>query len=226
VIRIEQLEFAYQSGGFRLEIPELDIEEKEAVGFVGPSGSGKSTLLHLVAGILRPDRGEIEVAGERVDEMGDHQRRAFRITKIGLVFQEFELLDYLPVLDNILLPFRLSGELKLDAGARERARELADEVGIGRHLKSKPGRLSQGEKQRLAICRALVTEPVLILADEPTGNLDPENKIKVMDLFVDQCRKRGATLVNVTHDYGLLERFERVIDADELMPADCADGRR
>lgn len=226
MIRIEQLEFAYRSGGFRLEIPTLEIADKEAVGFVGPSGSGKSTLLHLIAGILRPDCGTIEVAGERVDRMGDHRRRAFRITRIGLVFQEFELLEYLSVLDNILLPFRLSGELKLDGAVRERARELADDVGIGEHLKKRPGRLSQGEKQRLAICRALVTEPVLILADEPTGNLDPENKVKVMDLFVDQCRKRGATLVNVTHDHGLLDRFGRVIDVDEILPADCADRRR
>lgn len=219
MIRIEELEFAYRSGGFRLKVPDLRIASREAVGVVGPSGSGKSTLLHLLAGILKADTGEIEVAGERVERMTEARRRAFRITKVGLVFQEFELLEYLTVLDNILLPFRLSAELKLDDSVLGRARQLAAEVGIGNHLKKRPGKLSQGEKQRLAICRALVTEPVLILADEPTGNLDPDNKLRVMDLFVDQCRKRGATLVNVTHDHGLLGRFDRVIDIKELMPA-------
>lgn len=216
MIRIDQLEFAYQAGGFRLEVPELKIADRAAVGFVGPSGSGKSTLLHLIAGILRPDSGMIEVAGERVDRLGDAARRAFRVTRTGLVFQEFELLDYLSVFDNILLPFRLSGALELDAAARDRARELAAEVGIGKHLKSRPSRLSQGERQRLALCRALVTEPALILADEPTGNLDPNNKLRVMGVLVRQCRKRGATLVTVTHDHGLLDCFDRVIDFEEF----------
>lgn len=216
MIRIKQLEFGYREGGFRLQIPELDIADRAAVGIVGPSGSGKSTLLHLVAGILRPDSGAIEVEGERLDRLGEAARRAFRINRVGLVFQEFELLEYLSVLDNILLPFRVSAALKLSASARERARELADDVGIGEHIRSRPSQLSQGERQRLALCRALVTEPALILADEPTGNLDPENKLKVMDMLVAQCRKRAATLVTVTHDHGLLDRFDRLIDFKEI----------
>jgi len=225
VIRVEGLRFAYRSGDFELDLPRLEVADRAALGIVGPSGSGKSTLLHLIAGILRPDAGTIEAAGERVDRMGEARRRAFRVTRIGLVFQEFELLDYLSVLDNILLTYRLSGQLRLDTAARQRASDLADEVGIGSHLRSRPSRLSQGERQRLALCRALVTEPALILADEPTGNLDPGNKQKVMDVLLEQCRRRGATLVTVTHDHGLLDRFDRVVALDQVL-ADPAGVRR
>jgi ABC-type lipoprotein export system ATPase subunit len=217
VIRIEGLGFAYGAGGFELRVPALEVAEHAAVGLVGPSGSGKSTLLHLVAGILRPAAGVVEVAGERVDGMSDARRRAFRVTRVGLVFQELELLDYLSVLDNILLTYRLSGALRLDDAARRRARELAAEVGIERYLRARPSRLSQGERQRLALCRALVTEPALILADEPTGNLDPRNKRRVMDLLLEQCRARGATLVTVTHDHGLLDRFGRVVRIEDVL---------
>ena len=142
----------------------------------------------------------------------DAQRRRFRITTIGFVFQDFELLDYLTVLDNIVHPYRITDALKLDDIVRQRAAALAAAMEIDDKLKRHPSDLSQGEKQRAAICRALLPQPKLILADEATGNLDPDNKSRILDLLFQAVKEHGTTLLAVTHDYELLERFERVID--------------
>jgi putative ABC transport system ATP-binding protein len=182
---------------------------------IGPSGSGKTTLLHLVAGILTPDRGAVTVNGVEVSALPDAERRAYRITSMGLVFQEFELLEYLSVLDNVLLPYRVTSALRLDHTVVERAHGLADEVGIGDKLDRNVRRLSHGERQRVAICRALVTEPELLLADEPTGNLDPKTKGRVFDLLIQHARRHEKTLLTVTHDHGLLDRFDRVVDVEQ-----------
>jgi len=138
--------------------------------------------------------------------------RNFRAQQVGLIFQEFELLEYLTVLDNILLPYRINRQLKLSDTARERAVNLAKRTDIYDKLNRYPDQLSQGERQRVAVCRAVVTNPELLLADEPTGNLDPENKSKVLDLLLDMAREHKATLVTVTHDHDLAARFDRVID--------------
>jgi putative ABC transport system ATP-binding protein len=212
VIRIEGLEFAYARGGFRLRVPELRIDAGSKVAVIGASGSGKTTLLNLLSGIALPDAGRIEVDGFCPAEASEDARRAFRIAHIGFVFQDFELVEYLPVLDNILHPYRLNRAMRLDAAARERARALAAETGIADKLGRYPGELSQGERQRAAICRALLTQPKLILADEPTGNLDPASKGAVMRLLFAQAEALGATLITVTHDHALLEGFDRVID--------------
>ena len=144
--------------------------------------------------------------------MSDEQRRRFRVSTIGLVFQEFELLEYLTVLDNILLPYRIHPALTLDAGVRERAAALADRVGIADKLSRHPRRLSQGERQRVAVCRAVLTDPPLLLTDEPTGNLDPVNRERVLDILFDYVQESGTTLVSVTHDREILGRFGRVVD--------------
>jgi len=212
MIELEDLEFRYGQGDFRLRIRELTVERGAKVAVVGPSGSGKTTFLHLVAGIDLPRAGRVVTGGTELSALDDAARRAFRIRNLGLVFQEFELLEYLNVLDNILLPYRIDPVLSLDAGVRERAARLAKRVGIGDKLGRFANRLSQGEKQRVAVCRALLVEPELLLADEPTGNLDPANKGRVLDILVDHAEESGATLVLVTHDRDLLERFERVID--------------
>jgi putative ABC transport system ATP-binding protein len=136
----------------------------------------------------------------------------FRITNIGFIFQDFELLDYLSVRDNILHPFRITPALKLDQVIRDRAVRLARNMGIEDLLDRFPNDLSQGEKQRAAICRALLPQPKLILADEATGNLDPENKRLILDLLFESVREHDATLLAVTHDHELLARFDRVID--------------
>ena len=147
-----------------------------------------------------------------VSSLGDSERRDFRITNVGFVFQDFELLDYLNVLDNILHPYRITRALELDKEVKERARLLAETMGIGDKLKRFANDLSQGEKQRAAICRALLPHPKVILADEATGNLDPDNKTLILDLLFDTVREHDATLLGVTHDHELLKRFDRVVD--------------
>jgi ABC-type lipoprotein export system ATPase subunit len=210
VIRITELDFAYPQGPFRLVIEELHVEPNESVAFIGPSGSGKTTLLHLAAGILTPEKGCIFTGGHEVSALPDGARRDFRVRHVGLVFQEFELLEYLDVEDNILLPYRINRSLALTADVRDRVRALAHDVGIDDKLDRDVRRLSQGERQRVAICRALLAEPQLLLADEPTGNLDPENRELVLDILFRYAQ--DATLVTVTHDHTVLDRFDRVID--------------
>ncbi len=212
MIRISDLEFTYREGTFRLRIPHLEIPEGSTSAFVGPSGSGKTTLLNLIAGIVLPKKGIVEMDGVEVSAMGDAQRRDYRITHIGLVFQEFELLEYLTVLDNILLPYRINTSLVLDREVQARATALAEQVGIADKLTRYPKKLSQGERQRVAVCRAVLPQPIMLLADEPTGNLDPVNKWRVLDILFDYAERSGTTLVAVTHDHEVLERFQRVLD--------------
>ena len=212
MIGIDSLVFRYRKGQFELRIPELEVERGSFVAVVGPSGSGKTPLLNLVAGIVLPDSGRVRVGDVLVSGLSDSARRDFRISRLGLVFQEFELLDYLTVLDNILLPYRITGALRLDREVRDRAAALAERGGIGDKLRRSVLRLSQGERQRVAVCRALLPEPALLLADEPTGNLDPANKDRVLAILFEFARERGITLLTVTHDHGLLDRFDRVLD--------------
>jgi putative ABC transport system ATP-binding protein len=212
VIGIRDLEFAYTDSDFRLRIAELSVAPATTTAFIGPSGSGKTTLLNLIAGILLPDRGTVETNGTVVTELSDRERRAFRIEGVGLVFQEFELLEYLSVLDNILLPYRINPALRLEPDVRQRAADLAERVGIADKLGRLPRRLSQGERQRVAVCRAVLTDPPLLLTDEPTGNLDPVNREKVLDILFDYVHESGTTLVSVTHDHEILGRFETVVD--------------
>ena len=212
MIEISDLQFRYPQGEFRLEIPALEVRSGETTAFVGPSGSGKTTLLNLIAGIVIPPTGRVVTGGVTVSELDDEARRSFRISQVGMVFQEFELLEYLTVLDNILLPYRIHPAMQMGGGVMERARGLAAEMGIGALVDRRPRELSQGERQRVAVCRAVVSDPPLLLADEPTGNLDPANKGKVMDLLLGYAARTGATLVTVTHDHGLLPSHDRVVD--------------
>jgi len=212
MIRIRSLEFQYPSGDFRLEVPEFSIEQSEKVAVIGPSGSGKTTPLNLLAGIFTPEKGTIEVGNIGVNRLTEDERRDFRIVNIGFVFQNFELLDYLSVMDNILHPYRITGALRLNKEVCVRAAELAQDMGISDKLKQPVNNLSQGEKQRVAICRALLARPKLILADEATGNLDPKNKFRILDLLFRSVEDHNATLLTVTHDHELLEKFDRIID--------------
>ncbi len=216
MIHIDDLEFHYRKGEFRLRMREFAVARSEKVAVIGPSGSGKTTLLNLIAGIITPRTGHVSVSEVRVSGLSDSERRDFRITNIGFVFQDFELLDYLNVLDNILHPYRITGALRLDREVRARAETLAREMGIGDKLKRAAGDLSHGEKQRAAICRALLPRPNLILADEATGNLDPVNKIRILDLLFRSVEDHDATLLAVTHDHELLKRFGRVVDFQDF----------
>jgi len=212
MIEIGGLRFSYDEGDFSLEIPELKVAHGETVAIVGPSGSGKTTLLNLIAGTAVPQSGQVTTNGYEISRQHDAARRDFRITNIGMVFQEFELLEYLNVLDNILLPYRINRTLQLDASVRARAEAIAERVGIGDKLSRYADQLSQGEKQRVAVIRALVVQPPLLLADEPTGNLDPLNKDRVLDILLQYATDNAATLITVTHDHDILHRFQRVID--------------
>lgn len=227
MIDLDDIVFRYgptPDGGFELRVPTLRVATGDRCALIGPSGSGKTTLLHLIAGIALPERGRIVVDGVDVASHGDAERRRFRIERLGLVFQEFALLEHLSVLDNVLLPFRIHPALSLDTAARERAATLLERVGLADRAQRLVPRLSQGERQRVAVCRALVTEPHLLLADEPTANLDPDNKFRVLDLLIDDAAARDATLLAVTHDHDLLDRFERTIDFRELASPEAEAG--
>jgi len=221
VISLRDVRFEYPHGGFSLDVAGLTVASGTRAAAIGPSGSGKTTLLNLISGIEQPAAGEVSTAGVRVDRLSPGARRSFRITTVGFVFQEFLLLEYLDVLDNILYPYRLHPELRLDASVRSRGRRLASDLGLANLLDRRPSELSQGERQRVAIARALVTEPGLILADEPTGNLDPTTKQQALDLLFEQCDARSTTLLMVTHDHGLLDQFAQIVDVNGLGPAEA-----
>lgn len=212
LIRIDNLEFSYGRGGFRLIIPALRIRAHEQVAIIGRSGSGKTTLLNLIAGIAVPKSGTVCVGVHEVSGLHDAARRDFRIRQIGFVFQDFELVEFLTIHDNILHPFRISSALQLSEEVVNHAFRLTKSMGLEDKLYRKPGQLSQGEKQRAALCRALMSNPQVILADEPTGNLDPDASRQVMEYLMYRARESGATLVTVTHDHSLLDHFDRVID--------------
>lgn len=216
MIRLEGVRFQYGRDGFSLEVGRWTLPAGAHAAVVGPSGCGKTTLLHLLAGIRTPKAGEVHMGGECVSSLPDAERRRFRITSVGLVFQEFELLDYLSVRENILLPYRLHPALPLRRGDLERVEALADALGIREKLGRRIDSLSQGERQRAAICRAMAPGPKFLLADEPTGSLDPSLKRQAMDLLREQARRTSATLVVVTHDHSLLDSFDRVVELESL----------
>ncbi|MEE8450262.1 MAG: ATP-binding cassette domain-containing protein, partial [Thermoguttaceae bacterium] len=198
MIQFQDIVFGYPRSDFRLDVPHLEIRSGEKVVLIGPSGSGKTTLLQLAAGILLPERGSVRVDNSEISRKSDMARRNFRISNIGLIFQEFELLEYLTVRENILLPYRVNRSLRLDRDVRSEVRSLAATVGIEKVLDRYPERLSQGERQRVAICRALITRPRMLFADEPTGNLDPKNSRTIVEVILQQAEAGGATAVMVT----------------------------
>ena len=185
----------------------LDIGEGEAVGLIGPSGSGKSTLLMTMAGLERPDSGEIRIAGSRIDQLDEDALARFRGERIGIVFQSFHLIPTMTALENVAIPLELAGrDDAFDAAKRE-----LKAVGLGERLSHYPGQLSGGEQQRVALARALAPNPKILVADEPTGNLDEASGSTIIDLMFALKRERGGTLVLVTHDLGLARRCDRMI---------------
>jgi len=179
------------------------------VALLGPSGSGKSTLLNLVSGIDAPDGGEVLVAGTSLTGMSERERTLFRRHHVGFVFQFFNLLPTLTVEENLLLPLELKG--RVGAPERERARALLDAVGLAGREKSYPDRLSGGEQQRVAVARAVVHDPVLVLADEPTGNLDADTGARVLDLLAELAGSDGKALLAVTHSREVADRADRIL---------------
>jgi putative ABC transport system ATP-binding protein len=187
----------------------LDVAAGDFVSIVGPSGSGKSTLLHLMGGLDLPTAGEIVIDGTAISRMSDDEITIFRRRKIGFVFQFFNLLPTYSAEENVALPLLLDRRRGRDV--RDRARAALDQVGLGHRLRHRPDELSGGEMQRVAIARALVIEPLLILADEPTGNLDTRTGEQILGLIRQANRARGATVVLVTHDARAAAHADRIV---------------
>jgi putative ABC transport system ATP-binding protein len=185
----------------------LNIGNGEAIGLVGPSGSGKSTLLMVMAGLERADTGMVTVAGETLNELDEDTLARFRGRNVGIVFQSFHLIPTMTALENVAVPLELAG----DADARERARAELNSVGLGQRLDHYPAQLSGGEQQRVAVARALAPNPAILVADEPTGNLDEDTGKQIIELLFNGHRKYGTTLVLVTHDNSLAARCGRTV---------------
>lgn len=224
MIQVSDLAFSYGASDFQLQVPELTIERGEKVAIVGPSGLGKSTLLKLLSGILLPHRGSIRMGGMRLEHFSDAARRRFRALKVGLVFQELELIEYLSVRENILLPYFIHRSSRKRREVQSSAETLAAAIGLESKLTRRPDQLSQGERQRVAICRAMITQPEFLLVDEPTGSLDPRTANEVLELLFDQAERNKTTMLLVTHDASMLHRFDRTIDLAELQIVDTSPG--
>jgi putative ABC transport system ATP-binding protein len=209
-IAISNVNLSLGTGPARVHILKdisLQIASGATVGLVGPSGSGKSTLLMVMAGLERPDHGEVVVDGTPFNGLGEDALARFRGRKVGIVFQSFHLIPTMTALENVAVPLELAGVRDADARA---AHELAS-VGLGARLHHYPSQLSGGEQQRVALARALAPDPAILLADEPTGNLDETTGQQIVDLLFAKHAERGMTLVLVTHDAGLARRCGRVV---------------
>ena len=213
-LHLHDLHFQYGSGEGRVTVRELTVQAGEAVAIVGPSGAGKTTLLRLIAGLLEPQRGRIHFEEQDLRALSPQGRRQFRLNRVGVVFQDFALLDYLTVAENLVLPQALGGGAS--DSHRAKARSLAEQLEVARYWDKRSGQLSQGERQRVAIARALVHDPKLILADEPTASLDSRRKEVAAGLMLNNVRERKAVLLMVTHDPELLPLFDRVVNLEDL----------
>ena len=209
-MRIDGVDLSLGAGAARVHILKtvtLQIARGEAIGLVGPSGSGKSTLLMVMAGLERPNAGRVIVAGEDLGRLDEDALARFRGSKVGIVFQSFHLIPTMTALENVAVPLELAGR----GDALSRARQELESVGLGDRLGHYPAQLSGGEQQRVALARALAPAPAIVLADEPTGNLDEATGKEIMDLLFAKRTERRSTLVIVTHDPALVRRCDRIV---------------
>jgi putative ABC transport system ATP-binding protein len=193
-----------------LDSVSLKIEKGEFVSVIGPSGSGKSTLLYTMGGLLTPTKGEVIVDGTQIYQLKNKERAEFRRENVGFIFQTFELLPYLTALENVMLPLHLDGISSVEQ--EKWAVEALDKVGLGKRANHKPSELSGGEQQRVAVARGIVNNPSILLADEPTGNLDQKTGNEIMGLLCDLHKKEGLTLIFVTHDPEKAKLAGRVVE--------------
>ena len=226
MLRVEALGKTVPNGSTGLTIlsgVSFEVHAAEAVAIVGVSGSGKSTLLGLLAGLDTPTHGRVHIDGHDLFSLNEDGRAAFRARMLGFVFQSFQLLPAMTALENVMLPLELAGR----RDARQAARLMFERVGLGERLEHYPKQLSGGEQQRVAIARAFVPRPGLLLADEPTGNLDADTGKQVADLMFELNRERGTTLVLVTHDESLSKRCNRILRlaGGRLVDAQARGGR-
>lgn len=212
IVAIENLCKVYQLGSLELRVLrdlDLSIEQGEYVAIMGPSGSGKSTLLNVIGCLDRPTSGKYFLGGQNVAELEDDQLSLIRGARIGFVFQSFNLISQLNVIENIEVPMYYQGWSERESA--ERAKELAEMVGLGERLEHRPSELSGGQQQRVAIARALANDPLIVLADEPTGNLDSESGAEILRILID-LRRQGKTLIIVTHDKDIAANAGRVVE--------------
>ena len=195
-----------------LDVPSLKIDASEQVVLIGPSGCGKSTLLHVIAGITRPDSGSVRLDGVESSRFSEAGRDRIRADKLGYVFQTFNLLPGFSALENVLLGMTFARKKK----SVSRAKKLLERVGLSHRLNNKPGALSVGEQQRVAVARALANKPKLLLADEPTANVDPKNQQQIVDLIRDTCREEKIALLMVTHSMDVANQFDRIDKLEEI----------
>jgi putative ABC transport system ATP-binding protein len=205
-ISITDLGFSYPGSPFRLRVEALTVMAGQSLALLGPSGVGKTTLLRLMTGLLQPHSGEVKLGETSLGSLSEAQRRAFRLKEVGLVFQDFALLDYLTVAENILLPQRFQ-KIRPTESSTQQARALAQRLEIDQHWQKLAGQLSQGERQRVAIARALAHRPRYLFTDEPTASLDATRRAVVMDLLRDYTQENEACLIMVTHDTELIPLF-------------------
>ena len=211
-LRITGLNQTFHQGGRELKVLrdlDMTVDRGEAVALIGPSGSGKSTLLHAAGLLEQPDGGEIEIAGQRCSTMGDAQRTVIRRKQLGFVYQFHHLLPEFTALETVMMPMRLARAPKSEGLSR--AEKLLGEMGLADRIGHVPAQLSGGEQQRVAIARALANQPVLLLADEPTGNLDQETAELVFEELLSAVRDRGLSMLVATHDVMIADRLDRVV---------------
>lgn len=209
IVNIKNLDVRYMLGGETLQVldmPEWSVAPGEQVAVMGPSGCGKSTLLHVLSGILAPAAGTVTVCGARLDEMSEVARDRHRAANIGYVFQNFNLLQGYNAIENVLLGITFSR----NRGSRADAESLLRQVGLGHRLKHRPSEMSLGEQQRVAVARALANKPQLLLADEPTGSLDPTHTSEIIQMLRDVSADHGCALIVVSHEQEIIRQFERI----------------
>jgi lipoprotein-releasing system ATP-binding protein len=215
MIQVQNLCVEFETPGETIKVLEdlfFELAEGESSAVVGPSGSGKTTFLNVLGAMLPATSGKVVIGDQDIAQLDEKQAAQFRNQKLGFIFQQHQLLPQLTVLENVLVP-RLAGSWsENEEETRQRARKLLDRVGLGHRLSHRPAELSGGEKQRTAVARALINQPKLVLADEPTGALDSETGDKVVELLLELQKEQGVTLIVVTHDLKLAERVGNIFE--------------
>ncbi len=223
VLNISEVDFQWPGrAGFAFSVPDFIVDAGETVLLLGESGSGKSTLLSLICGTISPDKGKVHVAGTDITALSGGARDQFRAEKIGVIFQQFNLLPFGTVADNILLPLRFAPERRKRSGnAKAKAEELCAELGLPKDvLHANANSLSVGQQQRVAVARALIGLPPLIIADEPTSALDANSQMAFLDLLFEQTSVHNTALLMVSHDPRLADRFDRLVHMEDIAQAE------